>query len=225
MPRPPFGVTSLILPSCLTWALLAPLISRGTWRRAVLVGLVSPFLGSVFVVLLRIGPAGEIVYTSPGSFPELLSNSIRVFFHAVVFIGITAYVTFPVGALAGLVVYGIFRMWPAQPRSETMRRPLHATRFPDNVYLRLLLSGLPLLPLLGLLIPDTRQGPQHVISIWRVLAEMYFMPATMIQFYAARVGLSSPISLDVLLRVIYAAALAALVYRALSKRAPSQVLP
>jgi hypothetical protein len=208
LPRPSFELTDLILPSCLTWAVLAPFVARATIRRALLIGLLSPFLGSVFVILLRIGPTKEFVYKNPmGIFGVLL--------YAFSYIGITAWTTLPVGALAGLVMHRIFQWWPPPPREQSKWNG------PQSLSSRLLISALPLVPLLALLIPDTVVGPRVVMNPWRLLAELYFLPLFVIRAVDLRAGWMFMLvpGVDAILHIAYAAFLSVMLYRALTRRA------
>ncbi len=94
VPRPIFGPTDLILPSCLTWLLLTPLVKGRSVLVAVAVGLGSPLLGAAFVLLL--GVAG------------LQVNGVRSFLggmmYGVAYIVLTAPITLPTGVATALIL-------------------------------------------------------------------------------------------------------------------------
>jgi hypothetical protein len=207
IPRPTFGLTDLILPSCLTWLVLARFVARASFRRALMIGLLSPFLGSVFVVLLRIGPAQDFDYSKPWQLFGFL-------LYAFSYIGITAWTTLPVGALAGVVMHRIFHWWPPEPRENLQWTGLR------SLYLRLLLSALPLLPLLILAFPAKPLAPRESMNAWRILAELYFFPLFVIRGVARMADwrfLLLP-GVDAALRIAFAILVSSIVYRALTRR-------
>ena len=96
VPRPVFGLTDLILPSCLTWLLLSPLLNGRSLPVTVAIGLLSPLLGAAFVILLRTGPA-DFVITSVRSF-------LGAMLYGVFYIVITAPVTLATGVATALTL-------------------------------------------------------------------------------------------------------------------------
>jgi len=104
-PNALFRPLELILPSCLTWLLLAPFVSGASNKRAVMIGLLSPVVGSVFVIWLRRGPVTEIASTGFAGFSG-------AFFYAILFIVQTSWITLPVGILTSLLIRRVFELWP-----------------------------------------------------------------------------------------------------------------
>lgn len=113
-PNALFSPLELILPSCLTWLLLAPLVSGASTKRAVTIGLLSPLVGSVFVIWLNRGPVAEIEWTGFLGFGAVLM-------YAFWFIVITAWITLPVGVLTSLLISRVFRHWPPPDKASALR--------------------------------------------------------------------------------------------------------
>ena len=104
-PNALFRPLELILPSCLTWLLLAPFVFGASTKRAVMIGLLSPVVGSVFVIWLNLGPIAEIASTGFARFAG-------GFYYALVFIVITSWITLPVGILTSLLIRRLFDYLP-----------------------------------------------------------------------------------------------------------------
>jgi hypothetical protein len=104
-PNPIFIPQDFLAPSCITWALLAPFaVSRGV-ARAIMVGALSPFVGSVFVVLLHLGPAADFQLKS-------LSDHVRLIAFAwAVYIPLTLPITISVGIVTGVLLHAIVHHW------------------------------------------------------------------------------------------------------------------
>jgi hypothetical protein len=97
-PNSLFGKYDLILPSILTWMPLGLLLSKPAPRRWIKVGLISPFIGSMWVVLLRIGPASQIVSHDPVTF--VLGGMYWAFSFVLVY----SPITLPIGLVTGYMV-------------------------------------------------------------------------------------------------------------------------
>jgi len=104
LPQPSFNSLDLILPSCLTWLLLAPLLVNRSAVVTASIGGLSPLFGAAFVLLLGIGPVADIRVDVRGYLGGML--------YAVVYIKTTAVVTLPVGIATAFLVRGIFSRWP-----------------------------------------------------------------------------------------------------------------
>lgn len=99
LPRSDFETFDLIPPSCVPWSLLAGLVKNRSFFRAVIVGVISPFLGARFVL-------------SFGSDRLIQLDAVRLFDPRIYYSGMvlgnislteTAPVTFPVGIATGLL--------------------------------------------------------------------------------------------------------------------------
>jgi hypothetical protein len=113
IPRPFFAVDEMVLPSCLTWALLAPLAAKASLRQALLMGLASPFAGAAFAILLKRGPVKELAFENMDP-----SGFLRVLVYAWSYIGITAWTTLPIGVTTGFLVHRVF-VWFPRPTPQS----------------------------------------------------------------------------------------------------------
>ena len=116
-PNDLFRPLTLILPSCLTWLLLAPFVSGSSTKRAVTIGLLSPLVGSVFVIWLNIGPMAEVASTG---FARFGGGLIWAFS----FILITSWITLPVGILTSLLIRRVFERWPPPDKPSVSIEPV-----------------------------------------------------------------------------------------------------
>ena len=208
IPRPLFSTTDLIVPSCLTWGLLAPWISRVKLRKAFIIGLLSPILGSVFVILLGIGPVAEV------------QGFVGLFLYAMAFIGITAWTTLPVGALAGVAFYGLFRAWPPPTQQEQVPR-LRSIPALRPLFARVLLSLLPLMPLVVLVNRGSPRAPRELVPVWRMLGELYFFPVLWIEGLSMRFEFFTQTipELGIGLRIAWALLMSVMLFRIVTRLA------
>jgi hypothetical protein len=103
---PLFGKYDLVLPSLLTWILLMWCLNRPSQAAIWIVGLGSPFVGAVWTLILKLGPAHEIVYR-PGLGHLILGFVGTLFFYAVPFVFIYAPVTLTVGVATAFLIRGV----------------------------------------------------------------------------------------------------------------------
>jgi hypothetical protein len=207
-----FRPSDLILPSCLTWLFLAPLLADSTSRRATVIGLISLLLGSAIVILAGLGPMKQMSFSGVAGF-------LAAMLYALIHIKSTFWVTIPVAIGSGHVMRAIFRRWP--PPEEARFQPGFSWLYPSTQRGRYLLALIPFLPLLALPIPLGRDlhGPAvqlppsllyvHVLAPIGMLAQLYFFPVALITTIS---GFGRLIFYHKLLCVIYAAIVSALLY-------------
>lgn len=100
VPRPLFLPQHLVLPSCVTWTALAPLLRHRTARFTALVGVLSTMIGGALVLLFRAGPAAEIQVRSLGDFAGAMLYILG-------YITITAPVTLPIGIATAFLMRAV----------------------------------------------------------------------------------------------------------------------
>jgi hypothetical protein len=105
LPNPLFRPVEVILPSCLTWLFLSPFLASASAKRALKIGILSPLVGSVFVIWLRIGPVADVDW-------EGMSGFLSLVVYALSYILVTSWITLPVGIATSLVIRWVLRRWP-----------------------------------------------------------------------------------------------------------------
>lgn len=104
-----FGKYDLVFPSLLTWILLMWCLKRPSKYIIWSVGLGSPFVGAVWTLILKLGPAHEIQYR-PGLGHFILGFVGTFFFYAVPFVFMYAPVSLAVGVATAFLIRGVWKI-------------------------------------------------------------------------------------------------------------------
>ena len=94
----------LVFVSCLTWAILGPRLYKRSLLEVIIIGLLSPVVGSIIACtkgVLSIGVTAKSI--------TILAQMVL---YALVFIWKTGWITFPVGVITALMMNWVWKRWP-----------------------------------------------------------------------------------------------------------------
>jgi len=107
-PNALFGKYDLVFPSLLTWIVLLWCLKKPSQRSIWFTGLGSPFLGALWALILKVGPAHGIQY--PSGFGHIIRGFGGALVYAVIFVLLYAPVTFPVGVATAFLIRGVWKV-------------------------------------------------------------------------------------------------------------------